>query len=172
MLTSCHINLGICAVRAIWILDELLIRNVSQFVPLCSVVNVINWPGVGVTGGMNGIFICPSLNGTYYGMALSVHLSVNDVRKKYFPESFHCGTQGILLRHTCRPYCNINDGPYLPCWPGAFCNKGCPYRMHLKLKSHAILSIHNIHLCSPIVLNCCTQHDSITAMLYVKFQNY
>ena len=31
----------------------------------------------------------------------------------------------------CTSWPNVNDGPYLPCWPGAFCNIGYPYRMHL-----------------------------------------
>ena len=51
------------------------------------------------------------------------------------------------------------------------CNKKYPSQTHLKLKSHKISFAYNIHLNNPIVLNFCTEHGSITAMLCAKFHN-
>ena len=42
---------------------------------------------------------------------------------------------------------------------------------HLKLKSHEISFIHNIHISYQIVLQFCTEHGSITAVLCAKLQN-
>ena len=51
------------------------------------------------------------------------------------------------------------------------CNEKYPSETHLKLKSRKISFVHNIHLNNPIVLNFCTEHGSITAMLCAKFEN-
>ena len=43
------------------------------------------------------------------------------------------------------------------------------FESHLELKSREISFEHNIRLINPIVLNICTEHDSITAVRYVQF---
>ena len=50
------------------------------------------------------------------------------------------------------------------------CNKGYPSETHLELKPREISFVHNILFNNPIVLNFCTEHGSITAVFYAKFQ--
>ena len=53
---------------------------------------------------------------------------------------------------------------------GALCNIGYPSEIHLKLKSRETLFAHNSCFIWPIALKFCSQHGSITAVLYAGFQ--
>ena len=55
--------------------------------------------------------------------------------------------------------------------PRVLCNIGYPSETHGKLKSREISFAHNLFINYPIVLNFCTVHGSITAVLCAKFQN-
>ena len=44
-------------------------------------------------------------------------------------------------------------------------------RNHLKLKSREKSFVHNIRSNNPIVLKYCTEHDSVTAVHWARFQN-
>ena len=48
---------------------------------------------------------------------------------------------------------------------------GYPSETHIKLKSRENSFAHNIRFSCSIVLKLCTEHGSVTAVLYVKFQN-
>ena len=55
--------------------------------------------------------------------------------------------------------------------PRRCCTMGYPSETHLKLKSHEILFIHNIHFSDQIIFKFCTEHGSNTAVLCAKFHN-
>ena len=50
------------------------------------------------------------------------------------------------------------------------CNIGYPSETHLKRKSRKNSFFHKIFSCWPIVLKYCTEHGSITAVLYANFK--
>ena len=60
---------------------------------------------------------------------------------------------------------------YLEVASGDCCNRGCPSKMILKLKSHVILFAHNLFSRCPIFLLFSTGHSNDIALLFVKFQN-
>ena len=62
-------------------------------------------------------------------------------------------------------------GPWLLKDPVVLRNIAFPPETHLKLKSREKLFAHNLFLSYPIVLQFCTEHDSITVVLCAKLQN-
>ena len=66
---------------------------------------------------------------------------------------------------------NLYNGPMDEQSTVTLYNIGYQSETDIKLKSHEVLFAHNWFCNRPIILKCCTEHDSDTAVLCEKFQN-